>query len=104
MRRMRLKKEIRQGHILEVMARLSHGGKSYTQITQGEIAREANISRGSITYHFDDMGNLRRELMGFAIRTGDLKVLGQGIALGDPIALAAPESAKANALALLSNA
>lgn len=103
MRSVRLKKEIRQGHILQVMAHLAHEG-SYKQITQGEIARGANISRGSITYHFYDMDNLRRELMKFAIRTGDLKVLGQGIALGDPIALAAPESAKANALALLSNA
>ena len=101
--RNRLNKNTRKRQILEAAAILAHSG-SYKTVTQTEISRACGVSRGIITYHFYDMNNLRCELMEFAVRTGDLKVLGQGIAMWDPIALAAPDTAKANALALLSNA
>lgn len=77
---------------------------NYQQVTQAEISKALGISGPLVHYHFGTMDNLRRDLMSHAIATGNLKILAQGIALRDPKALAAPETAKANAVALLSNA
>ncbi len=93
----------RQTQILDG-ALVAAESKGYRQITQKDIATEADMSTGSITYHFDNMDNLRDQLMYHAILRGNLDVLAQGLVAKDPIALAAPETAKANALALLSNA
>ncbi len=78
--------------------------KGYRQITQKDIAAECGMSTGSITYHFYNMDNFRKELMEHAIKQKNLIVIGQGIAAQDPLALAAPETLRNNALAALAGA
>ena len=93
----------RRSHLLTTALMLAKSG-SYAQITQGELSKAADVSRGTITYHFDNMDCLRVEIMREAIRTNDYEVIAQGLAVKDPIALTAPETAKANAAAFLRNA
>lgn len=89
--------------ILLAAARCAKKG-AYGEITQSEIAREAGISTGLVTYYFDNMDTLRNDLMTWAVETKDLLIVAQGLAVQDPIAIAAPQSTKHNAIALLRKA
>ena len=99
----RLDPAYRQTSILEAAAHLAHGD-GYQRITQSDISKAANVSHGLITHHFGSMENLRAQLMQWAIDNGDMRILAQGLATSHPIALAAPDTAKSNALSSLNNA
>ncbi len=100
MTRNRLDAELRRLDILEAAAQVAieHG---YRQITQAQIAEKADISAGLITYHFSSMAKLRKKLMVWAVQEKNLTIIAQGLAMHDPIALAAPRTTRANAAALL---
>ena len=97
---MRQSPDVRKQDILEAAARCANS-KNYAQLTQSEIAREANISPGTIHYHFTDLQKFKEKLMEWAVETQQLTIIGQGLAIGDPIAKEAPESVRAAAAAQL---
>lgn len=93
----------RQTSILEAAADLARRN-GYQLITQNDISKAANVSHGLITHYFGSMENLRSQLMQWAIDNGNMRILAQGLSTSHPIALAASETAKANARASLPNA
>ena len=95
--------ESRREELLQAAAECAHQGFSYREITQQDIAKQAGVTPALITYHFVSMENLRHELMMWAIRNNDLQILAQGLVVHDTQALAAPDTAKANALAALAS-
>lgn len=66
------------------------------------VAQAAGVSCGTVSAAFEDMDGLRRAVMTRAVELGLLKILAEGLALGDPIARAAPDDLKTRALATLS--
>lgn len=71
---------------------------SYLALTRDEIAQKAGIPSSLIQYHMGTMDNLRRDIMREAIRIGHLRVIAQGLAARDRLALKAPEELRARAL------
>lgn len=69
----------------------------YRELTQANIANEAKVSPGLITFHFNNMDSLRDALMRHAIETQNLRILAQGLAVQDSIAIAAPVDLRAAA-------
>lgn len=72
------------------------------EMTRAGVAREAGVAPGLVSHYFGDMAALRAEIMTQAVREGILAIVAEGLALRDPIAQAAPEELKFNALASLS--
>lgn len=103
--RTRRNRQSRMAAILAAAARLILRGGDYQTLTQATIAKEAQISPGLLTYHFSDMDQLRIELMKAAIAgalpVANLKILAQGLSVGNQLALKAPKTARANAAAQL---
>lgn len=71
----------------------------FTTFTRAQVADEAGISPASVNKYFTTMAQLRRDVMRAAVREGSLKLIAQGIVLGDKQALKAPDELKARALA-----
>lgn len=86
----RLKPADRHALILDHARRLAslHG---YTKISRESIATASGCSPGLVSAYFGTMVKMRRAIMGEAIRTRDLKIIGQGLACRDKRALGAPE-------------
>ncbi len=101
--RRRLNKFWRQRNIFESAAPLAYA-RGYQQITQQDIAVAANVSASLIHHHFGDMDDFRNAFMRWAIEVGNLQILAQGVALRDPIALAADPMLITRALASLIHA
>lgn len=78
-------------------------------LTRSAVAREAGVSAGSVSNFGreqsdqspdrDHMSRLRAAVMRAAIDRGILSVLAEGVATGDPVAMAAPADLRATALA-----
>ena len=100
MTRNRLQADLRRHDILEAAARVA-AISSYREITQAQIAAEAGISPGLITYHFYSMNKLRKKLMVWAVQNKNLTIVAQGLAMHDPIAMSAPKTTRSNAAAIL---
>lgn len=66
-------------------------------VTRDMVANVAEVATGSVTYHFGDMKRLRSEMVKRAIETENLNVLAQALAIGHPLALAAPEALRVRA-------
>lgn len=101
MRAKRVPNPIRREMILKAAATLSYT-QGYATVKQAEIAALAGVAPSTVVYLFKDMDRLRRALMGWAIENKDLKILAQGLSIDDSIALAAPVTLRANAVASLS--
>lgn len=101
MRAKRIPNPQRREMILKAAATLAYD-RGYRTVKQAEIAALAGVAPSTIVYLFRDMDRLRRALMGWAIETKDLKILAQGLSMDDSIALAAPATLRANAVASLS--
>ena len=64
----------------------------FANVTRDNIAAQARVSGPTVQYHFGTMKQLRKELMRYAVRQKNLRVIAQGIAAGDPQAMkASPE-------------
>jgi AcrR family transcriptional regulator len=70
-----------------------------TTFTRAQVADEAGISPASVNKYFTTMAQLRRDVMRAAVRDECLKLIAQGIVLGDKQALKAPAELRARALA-----
>jgi AcrR family transcriptional regulator len=62
-----------------------------------KIANVLGVSRPAVAYHTVSMPGLRKDVMREAIRLEVLTVIAQGLAIGDPIAQAAPEALRRRA-------
>lgn len=72
-----------------------------SRVTRGRVADVAGVSDATVSNAFGTMAGLRRALMWEARKRPLLKVLAQGLALGDDIARDAPDDLKQAALATI---
>ena len=70
-------------------------------VTRSRVAEAARVSPGTVSNAYGSLPALRDEVMREAVRVPVLSILAQGLAMGDPIARAAPEPVRAAALASL---
>ena len=70
-------------------------------VTRSIVAREARVVPATVSNAYGSMPALRDALMREAVSRPVLSVLAQGLAMGDPIARAAPEHVRQAALASL---
>lgn len=94
---MRLKPEARKEDLLAVALVLAESGH-YMSITRGEVAKAAQVSGPVLNYHFGTMTKFRRDLMRYAVRMENIKVLAQGLSVQDSQAIKAPVELKRRAL------
>lgn len=90
--------EQRRAQILAAALRLSetHG---YTKVTLQQIADAAGVSKGLPMTYFSTMTGIRRAIMCEAVRTSNLRVIAQGLVVGDDHAKKAPQRIRQQALA-----
>ena len=55
----------------------------YQQITRELVANKAKTSIALVTWYFDNMSNLKSEIMKAAISRENLPLIAQGLSLGD---------------------
>ena len=93
----RMPPERRKEVLLRVAADLACSS-GYTHVTRDAIAEAAGLTAGAVSYHFGTMAALRLDLLRWCIDNSVLPVVAQGIALREPLALAAPQSLQRKAL------
>ena len=94
----RLNPKVRKGEILAAAIKLAES-ETYCHVSRQQIAEVAGTSPPLITRYFKNMDELRDAVMREAIRIPALHVIAQGLAGGCPIAKAAPEQVRLDALA-----
>ena len=99
----RVQKDIRKDHILKVAMKLAEK-RGYIWITRDELAKAAEISPSLITFHFRSIKRLRDDLMHQAITEENLKIIWQGLANSNIVALRASVKLKKAAIRYLGNA
>lgn len=102
MQRIRKKPEDRRESILGAALQAA-AERGLTAFTRADVAERAKVTPGLVSHYFEDMTNLRRLVMEEAVLHRELRLVASGIALSDPIALAAPDDVKAAALASLAS-
>lgn len=78
-----MKRDDRRAQIIEAgltQARIA----DYWNVDRSAICREAGCVPGLINHYFGTISQLRRAIMGEAIRRGDLTIIAQGIMHRDP--------------------
>lgn len=73
----------------------------YQQFTRNQVAERAGVAQGAVHYHYNTMAQLRRAVMGEAVRTSNLKIIAMGLAAGDTRARKAPEDVRRKAVELM---
>ena len=101
-KRKRLEPKERREQLLKVALKRA-GAVGYTNITREDIAAHAECSTGTVSMVFGTIPNLKRDVMRHAIKIGELKVIGQGLAADDRHAKKAPDQMKVDALELILN-
>ena len=66
----------------------------YTNVTRHQIAEMIDCAPSLIPYHFGTMKQLRRSIMGEAIRTKNLIIIAQGLTAKDSRALGCSDELK----------
>lgn len=94
---MKMSSEDRKLQVLQHAMKLSEIN-GFTGFSSLDIAKSVGIGHPLIFHHFGTMANLRADLMRLAVKTQNMLVLAQGIVARNPIAVAAPESLKRQAL------
>lgn len=67
-------------------------------ITREKVATIAGCALGSIPYYFNNMGELKDEVMRRAVQLGNITIVAAGLAAGNKYAKGAPEALKREAL------
>jgi AcrR family transcriptional regulator len=88
----------RETALIDAVLRLAGNGTPYHQLLRDDIAAEAGVSNGTINHAFETLDGLRSAAMREAVARGNLVVLAQGLAVGDPIARASPLYLKEQAI------
>jgi AcrR family transcriptional regulator len=89
----RLKPVVRKEEIMAAALILA-AKSSYTCITRDEIAGRVGVSGSAVQYHFGTMAKLRTELMRYAVKQRDPRVVAQGLAVRDCQAAKADDDLK----------
>jgi AcrR family transcriptional regulator len=94
-------KRLRKSEILSAALMLAerHGLHA---ITRDQIANSADCSTGIVNFHFGTMKQLRRAIVGEAIRVKNLRVIAQALVMGDSRANGIPDELKRAAALSLS--
>jgi hypothetical protein len=71
--------------------------EGFHHITREGVAAAAGVSEGLVSKHFGTMAALRRAVMRAAINQEILEIVAQGLSIGDPCAIKAPDALKADA-------
>lgn len=96
----RLKPKDRTAGLLEIA--LQQAEKlGLANLRRIDVATAASVSEALVSARLGTMVNLRRDVMRHAIKTKNLRVLGEGVACRDPVALKAPPDLRQQALASL---
>jgi AcrR family transcriptional regulator len=90
----------RRRRVLEAAVSLAEE-VGYTHLTKAGVADRAGVSRTSVWITYNGMLALKREVMAEAVTRGNVKIIAQGLAAGDPVALTAPHTLKQQAAAAL---
>lgn len=95
-----LKPEQRKADILVASIKIAetHG---YDRISRKQIADAAGVSEALVSHHFGTMPHFRRELMRYAVKRGNARIILQGLLAKDHQARKAPEALQAEARALI---
>jgi len=87
----------RREEILQAAIRMAeHYG--YRSVTRADIAGAAKCSEALVTHYFSTMTQMRRQIMRAAIKRSNFQIVGQGLAMADPVAQKAPEVIRRMAL------
>lgn len=92
---------MREDRAAKVLGAACHLANKYdlSAVTRSRVAASAGVSDATVSNAFGGMDALLVAVMSEAVSRPLLKVLAQGLAMGDPIALAAPDDVKYAALA-----
>jgi hypothetical protein len=75
----------------------------WARMTREAVAMQAEVSPGLVSARLGTMAELRRAVMRAAVAAGTLRVVAEGLVLGDKHALRAPESLRAAAAASIAS-
>ncbi len=76
--------------------------EGYRKVTRAMVAEAAECSTGLISTYFGDAQRFHDSLLRAAVHREVIEVVLQGLAVNDPIAVAAPHALKERAKAILS--
>lgn len=94
----RMKPEARKEDILAAAVPLAIAA-GYKSLTRDQVAAAAKISGPTLHYHFGTMEKFRKEMMRYAVKSGVLQIIAQGIVANDPQALKLSDVERKAALA-----
>lgn len=95
-----LKPEQRKADILGASLKIAERD-GYDRISRKQVADAAGVSEALVSHHFGTMPHFRRELMRFAVKQRNARLVLQGLLAKDNQARKAPEDLQAAARALL---
>jgi hypothetical protein len=98
MTRKRLLPADRKIEILKAAVIVAARKNGWSSLTREAVAAEANCVPSLLSSYFGTMPAFRRTLMREAVRVGNLSIIAQGLAAGDPHAIKAPPKVCAAAL------
>lgn len=90
--------EDRDGRILEAAIRLAEVD-SFQWLTRDDVADKAGVSPGTVSNAYGTMRALKRAVLEEAVKRRILPIIAEGLGARHPIALAAPEDLRREALA-----
>lgn len=73
----------------------------YRTMTRAQVAESAGVCRSLVRHYFGSLEGLRGAVLQAAIDRGSLRVVGQAVALGDPLTSGLSAGLRAEALAAL---
>lgn len=83
---------------------VAHGmaiSNGFNSLTRDSVAIEAGVAQGTVNHVYGTMAELRNEVMRRALELEDLRLIAQGIACGNQVALSAPQELRLKALTSL---
>lgn len=98
--RTRKKPQERKEEILAAAAKLAER-VGYTHVTRDAVADQAGVSMGLVSNYFSTMAQLKRDIMRFAVREGNLHIIAQGLMHKDTQALKVDKEVRNRAAQLI---
>ena len=98
----RLDPQVRTDQLTVVALSLAEKSKGgYRSVSRSDIAEAAGVAPSLVSARLGTMDNVRRAIMRHAIKTENIRVLAQGLAVGDSHARKAPDALRQKAAALI---
>ncbi len=84
----------------EILVHAMHVARKhgYENVRRDHIALRAGVANGLVSKYWGTMTQLKKAIMREAVRTDDVKIIGQGLARRDKQAMKAPEELRQRAL------